>query len=178
MRRVSRNRIGMSSIGDHLTVSVGEFHLQGGSKLLRIIGIGSPFGDDQVGWRLVRELRESGRADLLAAPVATPISLLHHLDVCSGLIVIDACDAGLAPGTVVVRRWSAALKECANASTHGFGVSSALEMAERLGILPAQVFLFAVQKCRCEPSDDLSDQVKEAWPEIKSQLDALIGYLA
>ena len=50
-------------------------------------------------------------------------------------------------------------------------------MAERLGTLPANVILFGVQKSRCEPSDDLSDEVKQAWPGIIAQLVALIDLL-
>ena len=83
-----------------------------------------------------------------------------------------------APGTVVVRRWPTAVNECGRASTHGFGLAAALEMAERLGTLPGTVIFFGVQKFRCEPSDDLSDEIKQAWPEIRSQLDGLIRDLS
>jgi hypothetical protein len=35
--------------------------------MLRLIGIGSPHGDDQIGWRLVEELAQLRRADIQAA---------------------------------------------------------------------------------------------------------------
>ncbi|MGC8640093.1 MAG: hydrogenase maturation protease [Isosphaeraceae bacterium] len=177
MARNSRKGFGTCSVGDYLTASAAEFHPQGGSKLLRVIGIGSPHGDDQVGWKLVEELARSGRTDVSAHSVTTPIDLLDHLNGCDALIVIDACDAGLEPGTVVVREWPTALEECGKASTHGFGVASALRLAESLGCLPGKVVLLGVQKCQCEPSGDLSDEVNAVWPRITAQLVALIDGL-
>ena len=35
--------------------------------MLRLIGIGSPHGDDQIGWRLVQELAQLRRADIQTA---------------------------------------------------------------------------------------------------------------
>ncbi len=146
--------------------------------MLCIIGVGSPHGDDKIGWRLVEEVARSGRTDISAHPVASPIDLLDHLDGCDALIVIDACDAGQSPGSVVVRKWPAALEEYGKASSHGFGAASALLLAESLGCLPGKVVLFGVQKCQCEPAEDLSEEVKAAWPGITAQLVALIDGLA
>ena len=117
-----------------------------------MIGIGSPHGDDQLGWRLAEELARSGRSGVLARAVSTPIDLLDHLDGCDALIVIDACDAGLAPGAVVVHEWPVAIEACGRASSHGLGVDSVLRLAGSLGNLPARVVLIGVQKTRCEPA--------------------------
>ncbi len=144
-------------------------------KLLRIVGIGSPHGDDQIGWRLVQELSNLDQSGFSAHAVSTPIGLLDRIDDCDALIVIDACDAGRTPGTVLVREWPAILEGESHASSHGLGVDSALRLAESLGKLPPRVLLFGVQASQCEPSDDLSPALREAWPAIVAQLHELIA---
>ena len=62
---------------------------------VRVVGVGSPHGDDRVGWRLVEDLAESAGPGVEAVAVAQPLGLLDHLDGCSALIVVDACRAGL-----------------------------------------------------------------------------------
>ena len=61
---------------------------------IRVVGVGSPHGDDRVGWRLVEDLAESAGAGVEAVAVTQPLGLLDHLDGCSVLIVVDACRAG------------------------------------------------------------------------------------
>jgi hydrogenase maturation protease len=69
--------------------------------MLHVIGVGSPQGDDQVGWRLVQEFAETHRTDLSVCAVSSPIDILGKRDGCDTVIVVDACDAGEAPGSVL-----------------------------------------------------------------------------
>ena len=96
------------------------------------------------------------------------------MDDCDVLIVIDACDAGGLPGSLLVREWPAVMETGRSASTHGLGLDETLRLAERLGKLSPRVLLFGVQACRCEPSDDLSPEVTGALPVILSRLRELI----
>jgi hydrogenase maturation protease len=146
--------------------------------MLRVIGIGSPHGDDQIGWRLIEELADLESTDLSLCSVPTPIDMLERLGGCDVLIVVDACDVGKPPGSVVVREWPALLESEGHASSHGLGVDSVLRLAENLGRLPRRVILFGVQKSRSEHPGDLSADVSHAWPQIIRQLTALIDGLA
>src|SRR5208282_6898835 len=56
---------------------------------VRVVGVGSPHGDDRVGWRLVEDLAESAGPGVEAVVVAQPLGLLDYLDGCSALIVVD-----------------------------------------------------------------------------------------
>jgi hydrogenase maturation protease len=143
--------------------------------LLRIVGIGSPHGDDQVGWRLVHELSNLEQPGFSAHAVSSPIDLLDRMDDCDALIVIDACDAGHPPGTVFVREWPAVLEGERQTSSHALGVDSTLHLAKSLGKLPPRVLLFGVQASRCEPSDDMSPALRESWSDIVAQLHELIS---
>ena len=42
------------------------------------------------------------------------------------------------------------------AGTHGIGLAEALSLAERLGLLPQEVFIYAIAAERFEPGDPLS----------------------
>ncbi|MFV2065944.1 MAG: hypothetical protein ACC645_03120 [Pirellulales bacterium] len=64
------------------------------SHATRIIGLGSPHGDDQAGWLAVDRLAQIDELD--AQPIALRITtdLLDYLDGCQHLILIDACQSG------------------------------------------------------------------------------------
>ena len=136
---------------------------------VRVVGVGSPHGDDRVGWRLVEDLAESAGPGVEAVAVAQPLDLLDHLDGCSALIVVDACRAGRAPGIgggLDLAGGPARVRGFG--STHGLDLAMALEMADVLGRLPPSVLLFAVEAGACGPVADLS-------PDLESSLGDSIG---
>ncbi len=138
---------------------------------IRVVGVGSPHGDDRVGWRLVEDLAESAGPGVEAVAVAQPLGLLDHLDGCSALIVVDACRAGRAPGSVVVLTWPEDRPEFeGSGSTHGLDLAMALEMAVVLGRLPPSVLLFAVEAGACGPVADLSPDLESSLPELDRRL--------
>jgi hydrogenase maturation protease len=130
---------------------------------IRVVGMGSPHGDDQAGWRLVEMLENAVDATVLSDPGR----LLDHVDGCEKLILVDACRSGLAPGTIVRLTWhDASLRLFAGRSTHSLGVGAVLALAETLRRLPPAVVLFAVEAESCEPGEQLSPAVSEALPEL------------
>ena len=142
---------------------------------IRVVGVGSPHGDDRVGWRLVEDLAASAAAGVEAVAVAQPLGLLDHLDGCSVLIVVDACRAGRAAGSVLVLAWPEDRPEFeGSGSTHGLDLAMALEMAGVLGRLPPSVLLFAVQAGACGPVADLSPDLESSLPELGRRLRQLI----
>jgi hydrogenase maturation protease len=136
-----------------------------------VVGVGSPHGDDQVGWRLVEGLAGSAGPGVEAVAVAEPLGLLDHLDDCSALIVVDACRAGRAPGSVAVLTWPEDRPEFeVSASTHGLGLAMALELGAVLGCLPPSVLLFAVEAGSCGPVTGLSLELESSLPELDRRL--------
>jgi hydrogenase maturation protease len=144
-------------------------------SIIRVVGVGSPHGDDQVGWRLAEDLAGETGAGLEAAVLVDPIDLLSHLDGCETLIVLDVCRTGRSPGTVTCLTWpDSRLEMTGGRSTHGFGVASVLSLADALGRLPPSVVLFAVEAGACEPGAELSAAVRRSLPEVRRQLQALL----
>jgi hydrogenase maturation protease len=91
--------------------------------MIRIIGIGSPFGDDAAGLEAARRLAASPPSGCEIVAADRP-----------GLGLIDAVRSSAPPGTLhdlSLRRL--VHRAPAPASSHAFGVAAALQLAEQLG---------------------------------------------
>jgi hydrogenase maturation protease len=138
--------------------------------------VGSPHGDDRAGWEVVERLRRfTPRVD--ARILYQPSSLIHHLDGCECLVVVDACRSGAKPGTVRRRTWpDPDLEKQDGPSTHGFGIADALALAEVLGRLPPRVVLVGIEVQACEPGGEISPPVRAALPELYQRVLAEIRH--
>ncbi|MCL5061150.1 MAG: hydrogenase maturation protease [Candidatus Thermoplasmatota archaeon] len=116
---------------------------------VRILGIGSPSGDDQAGWLTVDALLAAGvqhgdgvSIEKLDRPGA---GLITHLGNASRVILIDAVQNGDQPGRI--RRFDQ--KDWPTYgqgfSSHGFGVLDALLLARALGGMPPRLDLYGVE---------------------------------
>jgi hydrogenase maturation protease len=139
-----------------------------GSRV-RIVGLGSPHGDDRAGWDAVAMLAD---ADLPPGielrTCATPATdLLPALHGARRVILIDAV-AGSAPGALVrCARGELGASRAAAASSHGMSVPSLLELAQALGTLPAELSLLGVQIDPADAEGDgLSAPVAAALPAL------------
>ena len=69
--------------------------------MIRIIGIGSPFGDDAVGLEVARILAEAPPPDCEVIAADRPgATLLELLDGAEAAILVDAVQSGNAPGLI------------------------------------------------------------------------------
>lgn len=117
-----------------------------------IIGIGSPFGADRLGWEVVELLKQhSGlrgylpERATLASCDRPGIGLLEYMHGTPLAILVDAVQAGLTPGDIV--RWEGdQIKSLpSHYSTHGFGISEALALGHSLGDLPHRTVLLGME---------------------------------
>ena len=134
------------------------------------VGLGSPHGDDQVGWRVAEELRRR-QPDRTVRIASTPAELLDWLD---GLDRLELCDAvrGESPGRL--HRWdwpTPQLGRLRSSGTHSFGVSAVLELAQRLGRLPAAVRIWGIEARQFEPTQTISGQLDAGLPVIVDQIE-------
>jgi len=129
---------------------------------IRLIGVGSPHGDDALGWvvagRLAGlawppdvEVRRAGRP---------PLDWVEGLQPGDAALLVDAVRSGAEPGSL---RWLApeALREGAGLSSHGLGVREAVELARGLGRLPRRLEVLGVELATLE-GDGLSPAVAAA----------------
>lgn len=114
-----------------------------GPALIRVIGIGSPFGDDRAAWRVIELLhgRIPGEVQLLALD-RPGVTLINWLPGVRRLVLIDALLAS--PAGRILCLNPDQLDAVWPVSSHALRLAESLRLAETLGCLPRQVELHGV----------------------------------
>ncbi len=136
----------------------------------RVLGLGSPHGDDAAGWLVVARLR---RHPGLTAhlEIIEPSELLDHLGDCRRLMLIDACHSNQPPGTIFRLQWPDSRLRCQRRrSSHALGLGDTLCLAETLGWLPPRIIVWGVEISQTEPGGDLTPELRRALPELERQI--------
>ena len=139
---------------------------------VRILGIGSPSGDDQAGWLAVEALLDIGvkaSLDKLDRPGANLISLLEHAE---RVILVDAMQSGGSPGRIIhfdEQDWS---RYRQGLSSHGFGVLDALSLAQALGCLPPRLELYGIEIASANPGETPGTAVRAAARQLAATIAA------
>lgn len=112
----------------------------------RVIGIGSPFGADQLGWRAIDLLKDEDLSDCELIKLDRPGSdLIRYFEGADELVLIDAVQAGQAPGSLMKLERSELSSVDCQTSSHGFGVAEALLIAEQLELLHDKLILIGIE---------------------------------
>jgi hydrogenase maturation protease len=135
-----------------------------------VLGVGNLLlGDEGVGVHAVRALARDHvfppGVELLDGGTAG-MELLEPIRQARHLVVIDAVDAGVEPGTVVRLSGNEVpiFFGRRHLSPHQVGLSDVLAVARLAGRAPATVAVHGIQPERLEPGLDLSPRVAEALP--------------
>ena len=140
----------------------------------RLVGVGSPHGDDAVGWEVVRCLRKrsGGLPGVEFFEVDGGQCLLDLLDGRGTLILIDALAGGGPPGTIRRFDWpDSGLDVMAPGSTHALRPAEALQLAAALGLLPPRVVIYGLEMAGQKPGDSLSAIAAAAVPEAARRIE-------
>jgi hydrogenase maturation protease len=147
---------------------------------VRVIGLGSPFGDDGIGWRAA-ELLAAGplpTAVEVASCAAPASGLLPRLRGVQRVLLLDGVRGAASPGDVV-RCTRADLRAGVSAlSSHGVDLGTLLDLAEALGELPPVVELWGVEVdpgAVAGPLEVLSPAVAAALPRLVAAVQAGLG---
>lgn len=135
---------------------------------LRVIGIGSPYGGDTVGWQAIVRMRE----EIDRFPPGTELhaldrpgsSLIPLLEKSKAVVLIDAMQSNQYPGTVQRLHLGDLLMVAAQPSSHSLGVAETLNLAKVLGSLPETLLIYGI-----EASDELPTE--QWYPNLLSLLD-------
>ena len=146
------------------------------SAATRVIGLGSPHGDDQAGWRLIETLRGRLELEVAIRAVGDPTELLDCLDGCRRLVIVDACHTGAPAGTITRLSWpDPRILHQHRHSTHRFGVPAVLHLAQQLHRLPEHVVLLGVEVAACHALSEMSEAVASALEELQRRVLIEIG---
>jgi len=140
---------------------------------VRVVGVGSPLGDDGLAWEVVRKLRErqNVRKEIEVYMVEGGQRILDLLDGQGTLLLVDAVAAGARPGTIHRFQWPDQRVEALRpGSTHDLRPAEALRLAAALGIAPTRVVVFGIEVERLDLQPGLSQSVMAAIPELVRRL--------
>jgi hydrogenase maturation protease len=141
---------------------------------IRIVGVGSPHGDDALGWEAIRLLRE--RIPSTAAVEFHLIDggqrLLDLLDGQGSLFLVDAVSSGSPPGLLHRIDWADRCVETLSPGcTHDLRPAESLRLAAALGMLPSHVTLYGIEVGTLEPCAELSPSVAAAVAELVRRIE-------
>jgi hydrogenase maturation protease len=139
-----------------------------------VIGIGNPDrGDDAAGRIVAQLLRGTLPEDVdLVEHDGETTGLLERFDGATKAFLIDACVSGAPTGTV--RRYDVAVTPLPRAafgvSSHGLGLSEAVELARTLGHLPRSCIVYAIEGESFAVGAPLSPPVATAVADVAARL--------
>jgi len=133
----------------------------------QILGLGSPHGDDQLGWIAVDRLRPLLPQGIVAAKVSGGPGLLGCLVGQVNLVIVDALAPAGRPGSHRSFVWPCDdFADSMTWSSHGLGLVQALRFAEVLGSLPHRIFIETVEAESTMAGADLSLRVSQGLDEL------------
>jgi len=147
---------------------------------VHIIGVGSPHGDDWLGWELAERLRASTRLAEWRDQVSISLhdrpggALLQIFQSGGPVILLDAVRSGGKPGTV--HRFDTR-QLSANPDilpSEGFGVAEAVQLAASLDALPASLQFFGVEIDPDNSELRLSDTVHSVLPGLVEEIEQFV----
>ena len=136
------------------------------------VGIGSPHGDDVVGWVVADILRSNvALTHVRFIRSASPLELFDWIDECDRLFLCDGCCGLGSPGKTRRMVWpTLELEQLTWSNTHDFPLTASLQLAERLGRLPPEVILWAIEILPNRAEDSLSPCVASSVPELTERI--------
>lgn len=138
---------------------------------IRILGLGSPFGDDRAGWAVAqilekRRWRSRVEIECLDRPGA---GLLERFAESEVVIVIDAVRSGAPPGSLLRIETAAIAAGAAECSSHAFGLADAVALGHALDALPARLAVFGIEAARLD-GGEFSPEVEAAIPRLAAEV--------
>jgi hydrogenase maturation protease len=141
-----------------------------------VVGLGSPHGDDQLGWIVVERLGPRLPHGVAWARAGAALELLELLECKDEVVIVDAAQPAGQPGSIRSFRWPCdSLRQGHAPSTHSLGLADALRLAELLGQLPRKVVIFAAEAQNVEPGAGLSPAVAGSVSALVSAILAEVG---
>jgi sulfhydrogenase subunit alpha len=142
-----------------------------------VIGIGSPYGNDSLGWEVIQRLQQDenlklNRAVKLLYLDRPGLRLLDIIQPDDRVILVDAVSSSQAPGSLVRFYFNDIKSQGKQISTHNLGLADTLHIGSTLLQLPKQGLLLGLetggQVDRCIADAELECLVDAVYREIDS----------
>ena len=111
---------------------------------IKVLGVGSPYGDDNVGWLTAKKYQDKPGYEVVILD-RPQLNLIHELAGVEKAIIIDAVKSGAEPGTIHHLTMADMPHFKGFCSSHNVGLADALQLAEVLDALPAQLEIIGIE---------------------------------
>jgi hydrogenase maturation protease len=151
-------------------------------------GLGSPHGDDQVGWLVADQLAKSKNLPrhLSIRKAAIPLDLLDWLQGVEILGLCDAAETSKETGKLERWEWNANLPRTRDTTisnallpmfkrlripgSHDFGIAEVFDLAERLDRLPARIVVWTISASQFGTGQPLSGELQRILPIVSKTI--------
>jgi hydrogenase maturation protease len=142
---------------------------------IAILGVGNLLlSDDGAGIHAIRMMRNDSRVRSMARLIdggTVGTDLLAEVYGCEKLLIVDAVNAGLPPGTTIRMDYSGPDPQRIDTrNAHQFGLPGLLDDLRLLGQAPRQVVLVGVQPAAMGLGTQLSPEVASALPVVSAEV--------
>ena len=149
---------------------------------LTVIGIGSPFGDDHLGWEIIDRLqnhpdieRYDGEQLNLRQCDRPGVMLLEVLRDTHHAILIDAVLNPVQPGELVCLNEHQISSDVLPLSSHGFAVAEAIKLGRQLGDLTANIMLMGITTDACAPGSFSEKLLQQLCDRVVQQIEDVLS---
>lgn len=137
--------------------------------MIKVLGIGSPFGDDQAGLKVIDALEASGITypNVVLMRCDRPgMRLLELMNGAQQVLLIDAVKTGHPKGTIHRLEGDDIQSLNAGYSTHHVGIVEALAIGKALNQCPDDIVLYGIEIEDITIDERLSLSVEKAVAEV------------
>ncbi|MCF7824080.1 MAG: hydrogenase maturation protease [Candidatus Marinimicrobia bacterium] len=149
---------------------------------LTIIGIGNRLrGDDALGPVLIDKLREVDWPEVELVDIGSDaIGLLEHLEDRHKVWIVDVCQMGRTPGSIVKFDPEDAdmVLDQDPLSLHGLGLAETIRMARSLQMVPEEFKIIGVEPDSIQFNTQLSQAVQQAMETIVKEISLELQHAA
>lgn len=132
-----------------------------------LIGVGSPHGDDQIGWLIADEVRLRIGDSCLVHKVGSPLEILDRIDDVDWLGICDACRGAGQVGDWNCWTWpDEHIIQSQFTGSHDFGLAATLQLATRLKRLPDTVKIWGIEIGSSQAGDSISLPARNTIPRV------------
>lgn len=145
---------------------------------IKVLGIGSPFGDDQLAWKVLDLLQQNPHLQkYIPQPIFIEkldrpgLHLLNLIQETRTVFLIDAVKTNTVPGTM--HRLKNQEIESFNSqllSSHGIGVGEALRLGRALNNLPQDIILYGIEISSQPSGFNISPKINRSIVQLAEQL--------
>ena len=136
-----------------------------------VIGLGSPHGDDQVGWLVADEISRGLGSAIVTRNLTCPIDLTLAIEGMPRVVIVDAVRCDRMSDHPCRWEWpSSEIALIRPSGTHAIGLTECLHLASELNRLPDEVVIWGIPGRNFQAGSPIDHALRNAVPRLARQI--------